>query len=87
MDEEKVFNVNIQMFYMRLLKWITCMNSDNLKDGDHMLNNTQFMIGRARLVKDGIKLATEIKRGLKKYLLLYSVNSMAVSTKQFTFII
>lgn len=66
---------------MRLVRWITLMNSDNLKDGSHMLNNTSFMTGRATLVMKGIKLATEIKRQLKQYLLLYEVNKLAVSQK------
>jgi hypothetical protein len=46
-----------------------------------MLNNTSFMTGRAALVMKGIKLATEIKRQLKQYLLLYEVNKLAVSQK------
>jgi WASH complex subunit 7 len=54
------------------------MNSDNLKDSDQMLNNTGFMIQRSRLVTMGIRLATEIKRTLKQYLLLYEVNGRAV---------
>jgi hypothetical protein len=33
------------------------------------------------LVMKGIKLATEIKRQLKQYLLLYEVNKLAVSQK------
>lgn len=72
---------------MRLLQWITMMNSDNLKDGDHMLLNTSFIPSRAALVIRGIKLSTEIKRTLKQYLLLYEVNKIPVSQKQFTFII
>lgn len=63
---------------MRLVSWITFMNSDNLKDSDQMLNNTGFMIQRSRLVTMGIRLATEIKRTLKQYLLLYEVNGRAV---------
>lgn len=88
-DNEKVFTDKIQIFYMRLLQWITMMNSDHLKekDGDHMLTNTSFMTERANLVIKGVKLATEIKRTLKQYLLLYEVNKFTVSQKQFTHII
>lgn len=54
------------------------MNSDNLKDSDLMINNLGFMVQRSKLITIGIKLATEIKRTLKQYLLLYEVNGKAV---------
>lgn len=39
-ENERFFAANVNSYYMRLVQWITLMNSDNLKDGDHMLNNT-----------------------------------------------
>ena len=79
MDFEKVFQSKMQTFYMRLVHWITYMNSDNLKDGDHMMRNTSFLITRANLIIRGIKLATEIKRTLKQYLMLYEVNRASMN--------
>jgi len=73
----------MQMFYTRLVHWITYMNSDNLKDGDHMMRNTSFLITRANLIIRGIKLATEIKRTLKQYLMLYEVNRATMNKSQF----
>jgi hypothetical protein len=39
-ENERFFAANVNSYYLRLVQWITLMNSDNLKDGDHMLNNT-----------------------------------------------
>ena len=56
---------------MRLVQWITLMNSDSLKDSDSMLNDKKFLNIRANQIAAGIKLATEVKRSLKLYLLLF----------------
>jgi hypothetical protein len=45
------------------------------------------MTGRAMLVMRGIKLATEIKRSLKQYLLLYEVNGAVVDQQKFSLVI
>jgi len=77
-ENERIFADRVQVYYMRLVQWITFMNSDNLKDSDLMINNLGFMVQRSKLITIGIKLATEIKRTLKQYLLLYEVNGKAV---------
>jgi len=56
---------------MRLVQWITLMNSDSLKDSDSMVKDKKFLNIRANQISAGIKLATEIKRSLKLYLLLF----------------
>lgn len=66
---------------MRLVQWIVLMNSDNLKDGNHMINNPGHMFKRGDLVLDGIKLATEIKRDLKQYLMLYEMNGKVLDQR------
>ena len=77
----------MNQFYMRLVHWITYMNSDNLKDGDYMIKNTSFLQTRANLIIHGIKLATEIKRTLKHYLMLYEINQASMNKGQFPQII
>jgi len=47
------------------------MNSDSLKDSDMMLTDKNFLKIRANQISNGIQLATEIKRSLKVYLLLF----------------
>ena len=61
----------MQQYYMRLVQWITLMNSDSLKDSDSMVKDKKFLNIRANQISAGIKLATEIKRSLKLYLLLF----------------
>ena len=46
------------------------MNSDNLKDGEHMKKDKSFMKIRANLIANGCQLAIEIKRALKTFLIL-----------------
>ena len=70
-DKYNAFPVQIQQYYMRLVQWITLMNSDSLKDQDSMLNDKKFLNIRANQIQASIKLATEIKRSLKLYLLLF----------------
>lgn len=41
------FPSHIQQYYMRLVQWITFMNSDSLKDSDMMLNDKSFLKIRA----------------------------------------
>lgn len=72
---------------MRLVEWITRMNSDNLKDGNHILGDNKFLTTRTRLVTSGIKLATEIKRALKQYLLLHEINDSTVASEKFELIV
>ena len=59
---------------MRLVQWITLMNSDSLKDSDAMLQDKNFLKIRANQIANGIQLATEVKRSLKMYLLLFQEN-------------
>ena len=63
---------------MRLVQWITFMNSDSLKDSDAMLLDKNFLKIRANQIANGIQLATEIKRSLKIYLLLFQENDAAM---------
>jgi len=63
---------------MRLVQWITFMNSDSLKDSDVMLRDKNFLKIRANQISNGIQLATEIKRSLKIYLLLFQENDAAM---------
>lgn len=86
-DNDRMFADRVQVYYMRLVSWITLMNSDNLKDRDQMLTNAGFLVQRTKLIKMGIKLATEIKRTLKQYLLLYEVNGRAVPQEKLPLII
>ena len=86
-ENERIFADRVQVYYMRLVQWITFMNSDNLKDSDQMINNLGFMVQRSKLITIGIKLATEIKRTLKQYLLLYEVNGKAVPQERLPLII
>ncbi len=72
---------------MRLVQWITLMNSDSLKDSDRMLNDKNFLNIRANQIAAGIKLATEIKRSLKMYLLLFQENDAAMPKASFAIII
>jgi uncharacterized protein Smg (DUF494 family) len=72
---------------MRLVQWIVNMNSDNLKDGDQIAANTKFLSVRSSLITSGIKLATEIKRSLKQYLLLYEINDRVVAQERLPLII
>lgn len=66
---------------MRLVQWITFMNSDSLKDSESMLRDKNFLKVRANQIANGIQLATEIKRSLKVYLLLFQeTNSMMPQT-------
>jgi hypothetical protein len=62
-------------YYIRLVQWITQMNSDNLKDDNRMKDDKNFMKIRANLVAHGIQLATEIKRTLKTFLILTEKNA------------
>ena len=59
------------------------MNSDNLKDHASMLNDKTFLKLRANQIANGIKLATEIKRTLKLFLLLFQINNAAVPRASF----
>ena len=70
-DKVNLFPTQINQYYMRLVQWITLMNSDSLKDSDKMLMDKNFLNIRANQIAAGIKLATEIKRSLKMYLLLF----------------
>ena len=70
-DKDAAFPSQIQNYYMRLVQWITFMNSDSLKDSDMMLRDKNFLKIRANQIANGIQLATEIKRSLKIYLLLF----------------
>ncbi len=63
------------------------MNSDSLKDSDRMLNDKNFLNIRANQIAAGIKLATEIKRSLKMYLLLFQENDAAMPKASFAIII
>lgn len=72
---------------MRLVQWITLMNSDTLKDSDAMLTNKSFLNIRANQIAAGIKLATEIKRSLKVFLLLFQENDAAMPKSSFPVII
>ncbi len=72
---------------MRLVQWITLMNSDSLKDSDRMLSDKNFLNIRANQIAAGIKLATEIKRSLKMYLLLFQENDAAMPKASFAIII
>lgn len=57
------------------------MNSDSLKDSESMLRDKNFLKVRANQIANGIQLATEIKRSLKVYLLLFQeTNSMMPQT-------
>jgi hypothetical protein len=47
------------------------MNSDNLKDNAYMLKDQSFLKLRANQIANGIQLATEIKRALKTFLILF----------------
>ena len=72
---------------MRLLQWITFMNSDSLKDSNAMLNDKNFLKIRANQIASGIQLATEIKRSLKLYLLLFQETDSAMPKSSFPVII
>lgn len=66
------------------------MNSEKLKDEvkkNNMERDKTFLKLRAKQISDGIQLATEIKRTLKSYLLLFQVNQLALKKEQFTNII
>jgi len=63
------------------------MNSDTLKDSDQMLSNKSFLNIRANQIAAGIKLATEIKRSLKVYLLLFQENNSEMPKTSFPVII
>ena len=70
-DKNAMFAQQLNSYYMRLVQWITFMNSDSLKDSERMLNDKSFLKIRANQIASGIQLATEIKRSLKVYLLLF----------------
>ena len=63
------------------------MNSDSLKDSDAMLQDKNFLKIRANQIANGIQLATEIKRSLKIYLLLFQENDAQMSRAAFPVII
>ena len=63
------------------------MNSDSLKDSDAMLHDKNFLKIRANQIANGIQLATEIKRSLKLYLLLFQENDAAMPKAAFPVII
>lgn len=80
-DKDNLFPSQIQQYYMRLVQWITFMNSDSLKDSEVMIRDKNFLKIRANQIANGIQLATEIKRSLKVYLLLFQeTNSMMPQT-------
>lgn len=62
-------------YYIRLVQWITTMNSDNLKDDARLKSDKNFMKIRSNLIWNGIQLATEIKRSLKTFLILTEKNA------------
>ena len=72
---------------MRLVQWITLMNSDSLKDSDAMLQDKNFLKIRANQIANGIQLATEVKRSLKMYLLLFQENDAQMPRAAFPVII
>ena len=86
-DKDSLFPGQIQVYYMRLLQWITFMNSDSLKDSNAMLNDKNFLKIRANQIASGIQLATEIKRSLKIYLLLFQETDSAMPKSSFPVII
>lgn len=49
-EKYNAFPVQIQNYYMRLVQWITLMNSDSLKDSDAMLNDKKFLNIRANQI-------------------------------------
>ena len=63
------------------------MNSDSLKDSDAMLQDKNFLKIRANQIANGIQLATEIKRSLKIYLLLFQENDAQMPRAAFPVII
>ena len=86
-QREALFRDQMQVYYIRLVQWITKMNSDSLKDSDKMYNDKNFMKERASLIVAGIQLAIEIKRSLKSCMLLFKVNDATVPKKMFAHII
>mmetsp|Transcript_31524 Transcript_31524/g.22826 ORF Transcript_31524/g.22826 Transcript_31524/m.22826 type:complete len:161 (+) Transcript_31524:1039-1521(+) len=78
LSRDATFSQQIQQLYMRLIQWITKMNSDNLKDNDSMKIDYTYLETRSNLIIEGIKLATEIKRTLKSLILLYTSSNMAI---------
>lgn len=63
------------------------MNSDSLKDSDAMLQDKNFLKIRANQIANGIQLATEVKRSLKMYLLLFQENDAQMPRAAFPVII
>lgn len=53
-DKDAGFPAQIQQYYMRLVQWITLMNSDSLKDSDMMLRDKNFLRIRANQISAGI---------------------------------
>ena len=53
-EKNHAFPSQIQQYYMRLVQWITFMNSDSLKDQDTMLNDKNFLKIRANQISNGI---------------------------------
>ena len=86
-DKDKLFPSQIQHYYMRLVQWITFMNSDSLKDSEKMIRDKNFLKVRANQIANGIQLATEIKRSLKSYLLLFQETNTMMQQTSFPFII
>lgn len=72
---------------MRLVQWITFMNSDSLKDSETMVRDKNFLKVRANQIANGIQLATEIKRSLKVYLLLFQETDTVMPVGSFPVII
>jgi len=86
-DSERVFHGRMDGYYIRLVQWITQMNSDNLKDDSSMQRDKNFMKIRANLVSQGIQLATEIKRTLKTFLILTVKNNASTKRQHFPLIV
>jgi WASH complex subunit 7 len=86
-EKDANFPSLIQNYYMRLVQWIVFMNSDSLKDSDAMLMDKNFLKIRANQIANGIQLATEIKRSLKVYLLLFQENDAVMPKSAFQVII
>ena len=51
---EKLFAATVKQYYMRLVNWITLMNSDMLKDNEKMAQDKSFMKIRAQQISSGI---------------------------------
>lgn len=86
-EKDAQFPAQIQTYYMRLVQWITLMNSDSLKDSPQMERDKNFLNIRANQIATGIRLATEIKRSLKIYLLLFQENDAAMPRAAFPVVI